>query len=338
MQWESFIGHQLQRKWFSNALKHHRLASTFLFVGPNGIGKKTFAYLVAKSLLCTETPDDELACCNRCETCVQLEAQTHPDLIYLARDEDKTRVTMDQIVNEQSGLCYELRIRPYSGRRKIAIIDDADTLETEQSNSLLKTLEEPPPGAIIFLIGTSEHLQLSTIRSRSQIVRFAPLHSAELAKLLVSNKLAGSLQEATELADNSHGSLELAKQFQDSSFNDFRSQLVGRLQQRPMNFVGLCKFISDHLKNEVGEGQERRNRLRWIFDETTEILRSALHQRVGASHSNRPSTSPFAFLDISALTKLIELTIKAREDISRFIAPVAIIEAWTAEFTSIAQA
>ena len=338
MQWESFIGHKLQRKWFSNALKHHRLASTFLFVGPNGIGKRTFAYLVAKSLLCTETPDDELTCCNRCETCVQLEAQTHPDLIYLARNEEKTRVTIDQIVNEQSGLCYELRIRPYSGRRKIAIIDDADTLESEQSNSLLKTLEEPPPGAIIFLIGTSEYLQLSTIRSRSQIVRFAPLHSAELAELLVSNNMANSLQEAAVLANNSHGSLELAKQFQDSSFNDFRNQFVARLMQRPMNFVGLCKFISDHVKNEVGDGQPRRNRLRWIFDETTAILRVALHQRVRASHASTASMSPFAFLDINTLTKLIELTIKAREDISRFIAPVAIIESWTAEFTNIAQA
>jgi DNA polymerase-3 subunit delta' len=338
MQWESFIGHQLQRKWFSNALEHHRLASTFLFVGPNGIGKRTFAYLVAKSLLCTETPADELSCCNRCETCVQLEAKTHPDLIYLARDEDKTRVTMDQIVNEQSGLCYELRIRPYSGRRKIAIIDDADTLESEQSNSLLKTLEEPPPGAIIFLIGTSEHLQLSTIRSRSQIVRFAPLHSAELAELLVNNKMAGSMQEATELANNSHGSLELVQQFQDSSFNDFRSQFVARLKQRPINFVGLCKFISDHLKNDVSEGQQRRNRLRWIFDETTEILRAALYQRIGASHAAPASSSPFAFLDLNTLTKLIELTIKAREDVSRFIAPVAIIEAWTAEFTNVAQA
>ena len=86
----------------------------------------------------------------------------------------------------REGLCYDIALKPYSGRRKVAIIDDADYLNKEGANCLLKTLEEPPPKSLLILIGTSEQRQLPTIRSRCQIVRFQPLPEQDVAELLLA--------------------------------------------------------------------------------------------------------------------------------------------------------
>jgi DNA polymerase-3 subunit delta' len=200
MKWAEFLGHQRQQKWFANAIAHNKLASTFLLVGPSGIGKRTFAKLIAKSLLCTETDPKALDFCNACDTCLQIQCETHPDFLYIKRgqakntEKEKSVITMEQLVGSKEarmreGFCYEIRIRPYSSRRRIGVIDDADTLDEETSNSLLKTLEEPPPGAVIFLVGTSEKRQISTIRSRCQIVRFSPLSIQNVEQLILTFKI-----------------------------------------------------------------------------------------------------------------------------------------------------
>ena len=91
MQWTDLVGHQQQRDWFSAALSRGRLASSFLFVGPEGVGKRTFARLLAKSLLCRATSARQLDFCGGCEDCVQVDAHTHPDLIEIAKPPEKAR-------------------------------------------------------------------------------------------------------------------------------------------------------------------------------------------------------------------------------------------------------
>ena len=82
-------------------------------------------------------------------------------------------------------LCDQFALKPARGTHKVAILDDADDLNEEASNAFLKTLEEPPPGAVLILIGTSAELQLETIVSRCQVVRFDPLPEPEIAALLL---------------------------------------------------------------------------------------------------------------------------------------------------------
>ncbi len=165
---------------FRRALARGRLASSFLFAGPEGIGKRTFALKLAQAMLCTTRPEETLDPCGTCPSCVQVAAGTHPDLHLVGKPEDKSFIPLELLIGDREhrrreGLCHNIGLKPYLGGRKIAMIDDADYLNAEGANSLLKTLEEPPPRSVLILIGTSPAKQLPTIRSRCQLIRFRPL-------------------------------------------------------------------------------------------------------------------------------------------------------------------
>ena len=87
----TLIGHDRQLDWFRNAIKTNRLASTFLFVGPEGIGKRTFALYLAQSLFCERNPKDELKPCGECPSCIQVKAGTHPDILRMSQNPKSAR-------------------------------------------------------------------------------------------------------------------------------------------------------------------------------------------------------------------------------------------------------
>ncbi|MEI8210578.1 MAG: DNA polymerase III subunit [Planctomycetota bacterium] len=349
MDWDSFVGHEQQRQWFRNAVQHDRLASTFLMVGPSGIGKRTFARLVAKSLLCTGNDPKQFSPCGRCETCVQVEARTHPDVIAIAveREKGKSALSIGQFIGDKEapthkGLIYQFRIKPYSGRCKIAIIDDIDTLAVEGANSLLKTLEEPPPGSVLFLIGTSEQKQLRTIRSRSQIVRFRPLSVEELSTLVLRQGMADNPTDANRIAWESHGSIEGAAQVIDEERNDFRTQLLQRLSAYPIDFPELAKSILKHLESAGADGQVRRDRLKWIMDAATDAYRTTMRRSLGVSGIQEDASlvppELVERLETNALIALIQRTQQARDQVDRNVSPAALVEAWVAEVSCLSRA
>ena len=118
--------------------------------------------------------------CETCPSCTMVLAGTHPDLDVVGKPADKAFLPLELFIGDrehrrQEGLCHNISLKPFMGGRKIAVIDDADFLNAEGANCLLKTLEEPPPQSVLILIGTSPAKQLPTIRSRCQLVRFRPL-------------------------------------------------------------------------------------------------------------------------------------------------------------------
>ncbi|HND51659.1 MAG TPA: AAA family ATPase, partial [Pirellulaceae bacterium] len=165
------MGHDDVFERFQRAVARGRLASTFLFVGPPGIGKKATAIRIAQALLCESNGPDTLNSCGHCEGCTLVASSSHPDLEIIQKPEDKTIIPVSLFIGDdehrmREGLCHSISLKPFRGGRKVAIIDDADYLNVEGANCLLKTLEEPPPKSVLILIGTSEQKQLPTIRSR----------------------------------------------------------------------------------------------------------------------------------------------------------------------------
>lgn len=346
MDWNTYLGHHRQRTWFRNAIVHNRLASTFLMVGPDGIGKRTFARLIAKTMLCTESDPAAFAPCGRCEACAQIEASTHPDLLEIARRPDKTGLIMEQLVGEgemrmRSGLCYELRMKPYSGRRKIAIIDDADTIAEEGANSLLKTLEEPPPGSLIFLISTSVQRQLPTIRSRCQMARFQPLNAEELAQLIVRMGYAENTVDAMNIASHAGGSISTVSHWVDDELRSFRQELFGHLVHRPMDFTKLAKAVQSNMESVGVDSQPRRERLKVILDFALQFYRSAMQASLVESTNQSESESQYGHLlslGSGTFVSAIKRCLEAREHLDRMVSPASLIEAWAADLAVISRA
>jgi len=225
MAWHGIYGHDDVVERFRLALGRGRLASSFLFVGLEGIGKRSFALKLAQALLCRTRPEQAMDPCGECPACVQVAAATHPDLELVAKPKDKSFLPLELLIGDKEhrmrrGLCHGIALKPFMGGRKIAIIDDADYLNEEGANSLLKTLEEPPPRSVLILIGTSPAKQLPTIRSRCQLIRFRPLDAQIVTRLLVEHGSVETEAEARRLSSHCGGSLH----FVPSSTPSWRSR------------------------------------------------------------------------------------------------------------------
>jgi DNA polymerase-3 subunit delta' len=316
MAWQSVLGHDEIVERFRGALRRGRLASTFLFVGPEGVGKRIFARKFAQALLCQTRPVELLDPCGQCDSCVQVQSGVHPDLLYVSKPEGKSDLPLALLIGEddqrmRTGLCHDIALKPFMGGRRIAIIDDADDLNQEGANCLLKTLEEPPPKSVIILLGTSAERQLPTIRSRAQMVRFRPLAEADVATILQREGLANSADEAKRLASHGGGSVARAMLYADEDLWQFRGQLSRGLSQSPMASRQLASETVAFVEAAGKEASERRLRASQIIEFAIEHWREALRTRGG-----------------EAIESALERTLDAAEQVGRNANPTTLIECW----------
>lgn len=278
MTWQGIAGHDEIVEQFRRALARGRLASTFLFVGPEGVGKRTFALRLAQCLLCQVRPAERLDPCGQCASCAQVLAGTHPDLLQVAKPRDRSEIPVALLIGSgdkrmHEGLCHDISLKPFMGGRRIAIINDADYLNEEGANCLLKTLEEPPPQSVLILIGTSIDRQLPTIRSRAQIIRFQPLARDVLAELLVAQGLVADAAAAQRVAAFSEGSLSRAVELSDPELWSFRGKLLERLAGPNLDGLQLAKFVGAFVDEAGKEAPPRRARARLIVGFVVEFYR-----------------------------------------------------------------
>lgn len=155
-------------------LGRERVPSAYLFSGESGIGKKFTALNLAKAVNCfSNTALDQQAAgpdaCDACASCKKIDAGTHPDFFMVAPEKNEIRVSEIRAIEEA------LSLRAYEGRRKIVVIDDAETMNQSAANAFLKTLEEPPQDSLLVLITSNAEGLPETIRSRCSRVNFAAL-------------------------------------------------------------------------------------------------------------------------------------------------------------------
>ena len=280
--WQGILGHDRIVERFRHAAAQGRLSGSFLFVGPPGVGKATFAYKLAQALLCQTRSEAALDPCNTCTGCQLVLAGNHPDIHIVRKPPDKSFIPLELFVGERDrrmreGLLYELSLKPFLGGRKIAIIDDADYLHAESANCLLKTLEEPPPQTVIILIGTSPARQLPTIRSRCQLVRFQPLAPEMVEEILLREGVVSEPGQARQLALLSEGSLEQARQLADAQLWAFRKTLWTALSQPRMDPLQVAEQVAAQVESAGAEAAARRQRLRVIVSMAAEYYRQVLY-------------------------------------------------------------
>ncbi len=342
--WHNIQGHDAVVEHFRATLAAGRLASTYLFVGPTGIGKYSFAIKLAQAMLCQNTDESALDPCGHCESCILALAGNHPDIHPIVKRPDKNRLLIEQFLGDddhrrQVGLCHEIALKPMIGRRKIAIIDDADLLTIEAANSLLKTLEEPPPGVVLILIGTSASRQLTTIRSRSQIVRFAPLSPEVIVRLLLEQKTVESQQEAQRLAAQADGSLARAIELADRDLQEFRVALMKKLAKPQFDSVRTTEMVSEFVDAAGREAIARRTRLRQVIGVAIEFFRAEMRGAVGSPASEeRSDTGTAVSLDAETAAACVERCLDSLTHVDRYANQSTLIGAWLDDLANLTDA
>jgi DNA polymerase III subunit delta' len=294
--WQGFLGHADVRASFLRAIQRQRLTQAYAFVGPDGIGKYGFARRLAQYLLCERRATDELEACGACLHCRPFLADTHPDFLTVARDPGKRELTVAKFVGDRdqrgkAGLCYELSIRPVAGSRKIAIINDADTMNDEAANALLKTLEEPPEGAVLILIASGLESLLPTIRSRCQLVRFRPLADADVQQHIVQQHieqqhLATDPADVQLLVGLAGGSLSAAERLAQPGLRDLRRDWLRELSNSPGDGMRTAARITDAIDQITKDTAEQRQIVHWLLLAAAEFYRAALHQVSGRDEAS----------------------------------------------------
>ena len=183
MPFRAVVGHRRLIALLSRAADRDTLPPSLLFAGQPGIGKRRTAAAIAEALNCLEpvrSVELELDACGACASCRRIARKVHPDVIVLEPgDTGSIRIEPVRDVIDRANY------RPFEGRRRVVIIDDADALVPAAQNALLKTLEEPPPASVFILVSSMPDVLLPTVLSRCRPLRFAALTTAEVATVLV---------------------------------------------------------------------------------------------------------------------------------------------------------
>jgi DNA polymerase-3 subunit delta' len=272
------LGHEAQVRAFEHAVQRNRLAHAYLFTGPAGVGKRLFAQELAKALLCEQASPGRLEACDRCPSCHQVEAGTHPDCFLASRPEERHELILD-VMRE---LCRKFALKSMHGRGKVAILDDADDMNEEAANCFLKTLEEPPPRSVLILVGSSAERQLPTIVSRCQVVRFAPLPEALVADILRSHELPDP-QMIDRLARLSGGSPGQALALADPELWQFRRTLLDGLTRPQPESVKLAQALTQFVGEAGKDSAAQRDRASLVLRLLIEFVNDALHVRMGGT-------------------------------------------------------
>ena len=261
MVFSDIIGHQKQILTLKKALQGDRLHHAYLFLGPDGVGKKTVALSLAAALHCSLGAEDS---CGRCDNCSRIGNGNHPDVRVIGPEAGKREITIPQMRNLQR----MLGLRSFSGKKKVAIIDPARFMNYHAQNSLLKTLEDPPGDVLIVLIDHSTGNLLSTILSRCLRLYFPLLSVEQLARFLVDQR-GLTEEEAAMVAAVTGGSLGEALSRDSKELLDQRRDWVERfsslLQGDLRGAMGLAE--------EMARDREKAVRfILWIKEWYRDIL------------------------------------------------------------------
>ena len=237
MSFRDVAGHRRVIDLLAGAVGRHTLPPALLFSGPDGVGKRLTALALAQVLNCQRPvtlAGDHRDACGECPSCRRIARGTHPDVVVIEPEDGTIAIgTVREEVIGKSGY------RPFEGQRRVFIIDDADSMNENAQDALLKTLEEPPAFSVLVLVSAQPDALLPTVRSRCYRLRFGRIGEEEVARVLRERHgmAEADARAASALSDGSVGralAVESGRlvEARDAATRILRAVSSGRLPQR----------------------------------------------------------------------------------------------------------
>lgn len=229
MKFSDIIGQQHIKEHFQSSVINKTISHAYIINGEKSSGKSMLAKAFAMAIMCEAGGSEP---CLQCESCKKIINNCNPDVINLVRDKKKKTdsIGIDEIRQQVISSIYD---RPYSGDHKVYIIDDADKMNIQAQNAILKTLEEPPSYAVLILITTNAARLLPTIISRCIVLNMRPVEDKVIRQYLRDQDrfLDSTIDVITAMASGNVGKAKLISE--DSEFIEFQDSIIEILKSIP---------------------------------------------------------------------------------------------------------
>lgn len=264
---ENIVKNEKNKAYFQQVIQKKQLSHTYLFEGQKGLGKKTFAYELAKYILC-ENPENHQPC-GKCKSCTLVKHHSHPDLIYIEK-KDKA-IKIDEI---REKLVQPMYIKPMHSDHKVFILNDVETLDLNSQNTLLKTIEEPQSYAKIILLTTDPNRLLPTVLSRCLTIHFLPLDKEDVYQYLVEN-----FNEIHQDNENEETDVEKVEEISFFDLQEVENPVIVPTEDE----LKLLRICSDFSQGSIGYALEIFKNQESFF----EILEASIEQLIALIKGDR---------------------------------------------------
>ena len=311
----------------SQAIARQSLTPSLILSGPEGVGKRLTAISIAQELNCLSPVDG--GACGTCTVCKRIARGAHPDVMTIEPGESGS-IKIEQVRAAIERAVY----RPFEGRKRVTIIEQADALVDAAQNALLKTLEEPLPASVFVLVTSRPDTLLPTVRSRCAHLRFGRMQIAEVASVLERSQ-GYSAAEALTAAAASDGSVRRALDLEADEFADARSDAENLLQVAGRDPRTRLERGKELLKGSGTPAAEREHLAARLMAMTALVRDAGLvssggDARLLANLDRRPVLDSLArSLGTDQIARIFTALTRAEEALDRNVSPKVIAD-WLA--------
>lgn len=252
---DDIVGQEQLKEHLYNALTTNKISHAYIINGERSSGKEFIAKIFAMALQCENRQGIEP--CHECHSCKQALSGNHPDIVFITHEKPNT-ISVDDIRSQING---DIAIKPYSGPKKIYIMNEGEKMTVQAQNALLKTLEEPPGYAVILILTTNVNSLLPTILSRCVLLNMKPVRDEQIKKFLMENMEIPSYK-ADICTAFARGNVGKARMLANSEeFDKVKEEAIT-----------LLKYIGEMEINEIVAAIKKINEYKFDVNDYLDIL------------------------------------------------------------------